>query len=204
MSLIEYDNLGRKYRTWLAGMLTTTREGIHLDSLKNSMISSELHGRDANPYLEIRYEPFSMERESKVYNAGESWYSHDKAIVTERYLNSISYTCPFYHLTFSGSTYVINRNGDYPARELFVTKTLDEDGNISLEFTDKMGQLVMTRGVNGEKSYHSYYINYNIGNLCVVLPPKATLALGTNGSWNEADFNVRGLCYLYKYDSRNR
>ena len=38
----------------------------------------------------------------------------------------------------------------------------------------------------------------------MVLPPKATLALGTNGSWNEADFNVRGLCYLYKYDSRNR
>ncbi|RGY10698.1 hypothetical protein DXA50_20155, partial [Butyricimonas virosa] len=204
VSLIEYDNLGRKYRTWLPGMLTTTREGIHLDSLKNSMISSELHGRDANPYLEIRYEPFSMERESKVYNAGESWYSHDKAIVTERYLNGISYTCPFYHLTFSGSTYVINRNGDYPARELFVTKTLDEDGNISLEFTDKMGQLVMTRGVNGEKSYDTYYIYDNIGNLCVVLPPKATLALGTNGSWNEADFNVRGLCYLYKYDSRNR
>ena len=204
VSLIEYDNLGRKYRTWLPGMLTTTRGGIHLDSLKNSMISSELHGRDANPYLEIRYEPFSMERESKVYNAGESWYSHDKAIVTERYLNSISYTCPFYHLTFSGSTYVINRNGDYPARELLVTKTLDEDGNISLEFTDKMGQLVMTRGVNGEKSYDTYYIYDNIGNLCVVLPPKATLALGTNGSWNEADFNVRGLCYLYKYDSRNR
>ena len=204
VSLIEYDNLGRKYRTWLPGMLTTTREGIHLDSLKNSMISSELHGRDANPYLEIRYEPFSMERESKVYNAGESWYSHDKAIVTERYLNGISYTCPFYHLTFSGSTYVINRNGDYPARELFVTKTLDEDGNISLEFTDKMGQLVMTRGVNGEKSYDTYYIYDDIGNLCVVLPPKATLALGTNGSWNEADFNVRGLCYLYKYDSRNR
>ena len=204
VNLTEYDGLGRKFRTWLPGLLTTTRSGINMDSLKHSMIGSELHDQDANPYSEIKYEPGSSERVSKVYNPGKDWYTNDKAIVTEFCLNTTSYPCPYYYLTRSGTSYVINKTGNYPTNELYVTKIKDEDGNISFEFKDKLNQVVMTRQINGSKSYDTYYVYNDDGNLCVVLPPKAVKTFGTDGSWNETDGKIQELCYLYKYDSRNR
>ncbi len=205
VSLTEYDNLGRKSRTWLPGILTTIRGGsIHLDSLKKSMTSSGLHGQDAKPYAETRYEPFSSERKIKIYNPGEDWYDHEKAIIIEYNLNNTFYPCPYYHLTTNGASYVINKTGNYPMNELYVIKSVDEDGNTSFEFINKMGQLVMTQRVNGGKCYNTCYIYDDNTNLCVVLSPKAVKLLGTDGSWNETNVSVQGLCYLYKYDTRNR
>lgn len=204
VTLTEYDNLGRKTRIWLPGLLTKNQSSICLDSLKKSMTTSELYGRDANPYTETRYELASMERVSKIYSPGEEWYNHDKAIVTEYYLNNTSLPCPFYHLTFTETSYVINKTGNCVQNELYMTKTVDEDGNTSCEFVNKMGQIVMTRQINGKKNHDTYYIYDDYGNLCVVLPPKAVAQFQVNGSWDETNPHVNELCYLYKYDSRNR
>lgn len=204
VSLVEHDNMGRKYRTWLPGLLTDNGNSIHLDTLINALLASELHGQDRNPYSEIKYEPMSSEQVSKVFHPGEAWHSNNKSILSEYYLNSSSYPCPYYYLTSTGTSYIINKSGNYTSGKLYVTKTVDEDGNVSYEFKNKLQQLVMTRQVNGGKNHDTHFLYDKGGNLCAVLPPKAIRTLGADSSWEETNPNVRELCYLYKYDQRGR
>lgn len=204
VTLIEYDTQGRKFRTWLPGILPNGWNDFHLDSLKSMMITTTLHGQDKNPYSEIKYEPLSSELVSEVFYPGEVWYNNDKSIITKYYSNSSAYPCAFYYLTRVGSTYVLNKSGNYLGGKLFMTEVIDEDGNISYQFRNKLKQLIMTRQINGEENFDTYFIYDEFGNLCGVLPPKAVKIFRTDSSWDEFNPNVQELCYLYKYDQRNR
>ena len=49
--------------------------------------------------------------------------------------------------------------------ELFVTRTTGEDGHISYTFTDKLGQVVLERVMNGNAMNDTYYVYDANGNL---------------------------------------
>ena len=70
-----------------------------------------------------------------------------------------------------GEAYYFGRNGYYAAGTLYVTKTTDEDNNISYEFKDKLGQTVLQRQMDGNERYDTYYVYDDSGNLDLVFPP---------------------------------
>jgi len=96
----------------------------------------------------------------------------------------------------------------YPAGELYVTRTTDEEGTgVSLEFKDKQGHLLLTRRKNGASYHDTYYVYDSYGNLRAVLPPLAADATAMSGIWRLTTDGTGALAqyaYLYKYDDRNR
>jgi len=99
------------------------------------------------------------------------------------------------------------RTENYAANVLYVTRAKDEDGNISYEFKNKFGQVVLTRQINAGKSIDTNYIYDSFDNLRAVLPPEASarlLSATSTASWTETNENLKLYAYLYKYDDRNR
>ena len=70
---------------------------------------------------------------------------------------------------------------------------MDEDMNVSYNFTDKLGHLVLTRQMQGSEPHDTYYVYDEKGNLCFVLQPMYQ---------NSANLDL--YAFQYKYDGRNR
>ena len=65
-------------------------------------------------------------------------------------LNCIRYTV-------SSADALVN-NGNYAKATLRVTKATDEDGKVQYTFTDKQGQTLLERAVNGSEYLDTYYV----------------------------------------------
>ncbi len=95
-------------------------------------------------------------------------------------------------------------SSNYGANQLYKTTTTDENGNSTIEFTDKKGHVVCRKAQSGAASYlATYYIYDDFDNLAYVIPP---LPAGTAypASFTEADAVFTNFIYGYHYDLRNR
>lgn len=81
----------------------------------------------------------------------------------------------------------------YAAGQLSVTKAADEDGKAVYTFTDKQGQKLLERAVNGSEHLDTYYVYDNYGNLRFVLQPEYQ---------DTADVNL--YAFQYRYDTLKR
>jgi len=99
--------------------------------------------------------------------------------------------CINYQVSSTGG---LTKNSDYSAGQLYVTKTTDEDNNVSYQFTDQQGRILLTRQMDGNETYDTYYVYDNRNNLSFVLQPM----------YQEPGANLDLNSFQYKYDSRNR
>ncbi|WP_163355460.1 DUF6443 domain-containing protein [Dysgonomonas sp. 25] len=113
-------------------------------------------------------------------------------------LNAVYLTC----MRWNVSNNQLARKGNYNNNELYVTLVSDEDDNISLEFKNQLGQVVLMRQLNGSEKYDTYYVYDDYGNLRYVLPPLAVDKLTSDLS--DDNEIMQQYAYLYKYDHRNR
>ncbi|WP_132066222.1 DUF6443 domain-containing protein, partial [Aquimarina spinulae] len=97
------------------------------------------------------------------------------------------------------------QDGFYPANQLYVTITKDEnwtaaDGHnhTTKEYKDKQGRVVLKRTYNAGAAHDTYYVYDRFSKLTYVISPKVNVTDGV--SENE----LSELCYQYKYDNRNR
>ncbi len=122
-------------------------------------------------------------------------------------------TVDFEYLTNSGSEvikWVLDENenllnsGNYMENTLFVVKTTDENDNITYEYKNKQGQVLLTKSIVGAGNALTYYVYDDYGLLRYVIPPLASEdAANTNGHYTSND-NISKLCYYYEYDERRR
>jgi RHS repeat-associated protein len=87
----------------------------------------------------------------------------------------------------------------YPVNLLYKNTAKDEDGNESIVFKNKMGQIVLTRKIiSATEKADTYYV-YNIyDQLVYIIPPLASVS-------SLLDTTTLGkLCYQYIYDAQNR
>ncbi|MGY3793448.1 DUF6443 domain-containing protein [Aquimarina sp. 433] len=96
-------------------------------------------------------------------------------------------------------------NGNYAAGQLTKNITKNEnwivaDGkNKTAEtFTDKNGNVVLSRAYNNGAAHDTYNVYDDFGNLTYVIPPKVTVDNGVSAT------ELSELCYQYKYDNQNR
>ncbi len=191
----EYDDTGRGYRTWLPTPIENNK-GSFVSDFNNKAVS---YYNDNNPYNESVYETSPLNRVIKSFGPGDRWHSAGKGIETSYLTNTNSgvFCVTNYEVSNEG---ILTKKGIYNPGELFVEKTTDEDGNPTYTFTDKIGQMVLSRQinkVNGTDQYHDTYIVYDsFGNKRYVLPPMI--------EDNITQENLDLYAYTYKYDKMNR
>jgi RHS repeat-associated protein len=158
-------------------------------------------------YGRTDYELSPLNRQLKMYSAGNSWAKEggDHPVESQYLLNTIQDSVRIWNL--SGTTPATT--GIYPANVLNKNIVIDESGNKVVEFKDKDGravlkrtQLLSTPGTAHIGWLSTYYVYDDLGNLCVVIPPLATERTMQSG-WNVSAF-LNELCFQYQYDEHNR
>ncbi|MFS3039619.1 DUF6443 domain-containing protein, partial [Bacteroides nordii] len=193
----DYDGMGRVYREWMP-LPFSNNNG-------NFIQSGAWTDRDIDePYTKVIYEPSSLSRIIETWGVGLEW--HERKGIEKKYLfndNSalLSAVC------FRVENNRLKKTGKYKRHDLYVEYTNNEDGHEMYIFTDKLGNLVLERRVNGDEYIDTYYVYDEHNKLRFVLPPLAAdeLTSATDGFFEMKNDNVLGkYAYVYKYDSRNR
>ncbi|MBP1618714.1 MAG: hypothetical protein H6Q14_2541 [Bacteroidetes bacterium] len=137
------------------------------------------------------------------YGPGADWHGKSKAVTSDYLTNTTSgvQCCALYEITSDG---YLKKNGNYQPAQLFVTKVSDEDGNTSYEFKDKLGQVILSRQVNGSEYLDTYYVFDDFGKIRFALSPMASNELSGDNTWNLDNQTLKEYAYLYKYDAKLR
>ena len=94
--------------------------------------------------------------------------------------------------------------GTLPSGNLRVEKKTDEDGNVTLTFTDRLGRKTLDRTVDGERYQDTYYVYDDLGLLRYVLTPEASAVMSSSGTFGDSSSPLSAQAYVYKYDGKGR
>lgn len=202
--LTEYDSFGRPETEWLPTAFPQT--GNYVSPTVYKTADRAYYQGDQKPFRLIGYENCPSDKVIRQFGPGELWHRNGRAVRMEYTSNTSAapYDCRIY--TTEGDGASVRCKGNYPANELFVVKTTDEDMNPVYIFTDKEGRLILERRMAGTVKYDTYYVYDIYGNLTFVLPPTASDAISAvNALYDIASTPVlQQYGYHYQYDSRNR
>ena len=167
----EYDADGRAYKKWLPQTTGWNYE-------------------DERPYEFLCHESVPLESPLAHFSAGEAW--NNAPVNSDALINNTSerLSCAYYMIIND----TLHYGGIYSTGELDVMRITDEDSRVKYNFTDKSGQLVLSRQMDGDSILNTYYVYDTKHNLRYVLPP-AVLA---------GDVSLETLdryAYQYKYNT---
>ncbi|MDO5665166.1 MAG: DUF6443 domain-containing protein [Bacteroidia bacterium] len=200
VALQEYDAVGRQSNTWLPIPIGGTGAYVEPTSLKSAANSFYADGA---AYSNPVYEPSPLNRVVEQYAPGAAWRTAGRSVKTTHLANGAGeLACRLYKIATDNISLLTT--GLYANNELFVTKTTDEDLKISYTFTDKLGQTVLQRVMDGTP-HDTYFVYDDFGNLRYVLPPAAADALSAaNIPWSFTNNQIiKDYAYYYQYDGRN-
>ena len=179
--------------------------GAYVDGARVHALAAETYA-DANPYALTEYEQSPLSRQVAVTGAGQAWHSEGKSTRTAYLTNSATASAQRCRLFSASDTrsitdtvVTVTANGFYPAGELLVTRTEDEDGRVSFVFTDKQGRTVLTRSLTDGRHADTYYVYDIAGNLTAVFPPAFSAKVGS-GKISSTSTDARDFAYFYIYD----
>ena len=179
--------------------------GAYVDGARVHALAAETYA-DANPYALTEYEQSPLSRQVAVTGAGQAWHSEGKSTRTAYLTNSATagaQRCRLFSVSdtrcCTDTVVTLTTNGFYPAGELLVTRTEDEDGHVSLVFTDKQGRTVLTRSLTDGRHADTYYVYDIAGNLTAVFPPAFSAKVGS-GKISSTSTDARDFAYFYIYD----
>ncbi|MCD7972579.1 MAG: DUF6443 domain-containing protein [Candidatus Azobacteroides sp.] len=204
VTLQEYDGYGRESNTWLPGY--GKGRGIYTDpeEVKTSAKSYMLHN-DSRPYSYPYYERSPLLRPQRQHGPGKDWDTggNGKAVEIDYLTNEKGGDKALKCMKLSISGGVL-RAAEYASGELFVTRTKDEDGRTGYEFTDKLGQVVLTRQMDGNIFFDTYFFYDQSGNLQYVIPPVLSGELEEKGGIHQESSTMKLYAYVYEYDKFHR
>lgn len=186
ISLQEYDALGRELKSWLS--VPSSSDYLSPTAFKSA--ADGYYGPDERPYGQNEYEASPLNRVLKTYGPGKDWETHPANVAYLTNTASGELACKHYQVNSSGA---LTENGYYAAGQLYVLKSTDEDGRVSYQFTDILGQQLLSRRISSGVSHDTYFVYDDFGNKRFVLPPAY-----------QDDPNLDLYAYQYKYDGRNR
>ena len=179
--------------------------GAYVDGARVHALAAETYA-DANPYALTEYEQSPLSRQVAVTGAGQAWHSEGKSTRTAYLTNSATagaQRCRLFSASdtrsITDTVVTVTANGFYPAGELLVTRTEDENGRVSLVFTDKQDRTVLTRSLTDGRHADTYYVYDIAGNLTAVFPPAFSAKVGS-GKISSTSTDARDFAYFYIYD----
>ena len=189
-----YDKYGQVIENWLP-VPASGNNGAYIPSSSFKSKSYSAYSNDSYAYTKTEYEPSPLARPVAVYSPGTEMKSHPATI---KY--TTNYNMEVKKYAMSGDGKIVN-SGNYADGTLFVQIEADQNNCTTYTFTDKIGNIVLVRLINGSEKLDTYYVYSKYEtyddrthhyNLCAVMPP------GCN------EQNYTDAAYLYKYDKRHR
>ncbi|GGD64398.1 hypothetical protein GCM10011514_30440 [Emticicia aquatilis] len=191
---MKYDKYGRVTTTLPIAPTITTFP----DYNTNPLPFAQSFFADSKPYDSTIYESSPLNRAIEAFGVGNAWRTAKRS--TKIFYESAGVNVPYY--TVNASTGDINLNGTYPARSLFKKRIIDEQGNTSIEISDKRGRLIQKQVEYKKDSLLTTYFIYDgLGRELAIIQPEgyalqASMASGST-AWNN-------FVFFYKYDERGR
>ncbi len=200
--LSEYDDFGRPYRKFCPVPMTTSTgayasfSDIHPEILK-------FYNWEVYAFSKTLYDDSPLDRPVEEYGPGSPWHTRGKSVRTSYLVNDGSglLSCSGYLVESDTSLTCV---GTLPSGNLRVEKKTDEDGNVSLTFTDKLGRKTLERTVDGERYQDTYYVYDDLGLLRYVLTPEASTVMSSSGTFGDSSSPLSAQAYVYKYDGKGR
>ncbi len=199
----EYDCRSQLEKAWKPVIVNYNFGNIYPTSLLKTAYKN-YYGTDEIPYSLTTYENSPLCRSVKNIGAGAQWHNNDKAQKTRYLTNNSDYPCRTITTTEDRQLILLNIGQLYSNGELLVTESEDEDGKLQYEFKDKRGRVIMTRRLDNEEAFDTYFVYDSYGNLRSVLPPMAADVLAEDSALDESNEAIQKYAFLYKYDTRNR
>jgi RHS repeat-associated protein len=201
---MEYDALGRKVMDFLPMPQQNSANGeIYSPNTTpyTEAVGNPLYGGIA-PFFsknEIEFSPLNRPLSS---TAPGDWSINNKKVTTEYKFNNAGEVKKYTTVTSwsNGATSsALNVSGTYAANQLYKTITTDEDTNVSIEYKDKLGQIVLIRKIiSSTENADTYYIYDEYQDLAYVLSPLASIKSTLTAT------DLDELCYQYRYDDKSR
>ena len=197
-----YDDFGRPYSEYRPVPMTTSTgayssfSAVHPEILK-------FYNWEVYAFSKTLYDDSPLDRPVEEYGPGSPWHTRGKSVRTTYLVNDDSglLSCSGYLVESDTSLTCV---GTLPSGNLNVVKVTDEDGNVSLTFTDKLGRKALERTVDGERYQDIYYVYDDLGLLRYVLTPEASAVMSSSGTFGDSSSPLSTLSYVYKYDSKGR
>lgn len=205
----EYDGLGRDSRQWLSTERTGSTSGAWMKPDEFISNAEKLYGDKYACNLTI-YDGSSLNLIKEEYGPGEAWQTSGHGIKHDYRVNTSNDHCQWLYCGGTRELPLLLQHEVYPAYELKVESSEDEDGHMSYNFTDKLGHVILKRNIADNDTLDTYYVYDDYANLCFVLPPSATdnlLSLLQAGKLTDSEACQTMLdkyAYQYRYDYRNR
>lgn len=165
------------------------RSGITMQDLSKVNTCYLTLLNDTPAYTRIGYDNSPLNRVVSQTGPGKDWVTNSKSIQTNYLTNTATDTVNGWNVNSDGTFTAFN----YAANTLYVTETIDEQGNATREYKDMQGHVVQKKSKLGTTWLRTAYVYDDLDLLRCVVPPQATNP-GTDQS----------LCYYYTYDNRNR
>ena len=192
---IEYDAFGRQVKDYLPVPQSGTQNGAIIPSpLTNA---SSVYGSE-KIYAEKVLENSPLDRIQQQVQVGNDWANKPVTFQYDTNVNGEVFQFATNTTWVNNATSsVLSLPGTFPANQLYKNTVTDEDGNISIEYKNGKGQIIMARKHDGTFYNDTYYVYNEYDQLAFVLPQKALFQPLTDTLLND-------LCYQYRYDGRGR
>lgn len=200
----EYDSWGREWRTWLPSEHAGLPSGLPVPSAKAKAAAVNQYS-DHAPYSYPEYEHSTLGRVVARNGPGQSWLSAGKkttiAYMTNTAIEGDSLACPNIRVRQTESAnFILIDNGLYKAGTMSVRRICNESDNVSFEFRDPYGRLVLSRKVgDGGLMYDTYYVHDGMDRIVAVIPP-----LAFSSSNEISGISLAEMGYQYFYNGRGQ
>ena len=199
--LNEYDDFGRPYSNYRPVPAITSTGAYSTPS--RIKVANSFYDWDVYAFSKTLYDDSPLDRPVEEYGPGSPWHTRGKSVRTAYLVNDDSglLSCSGYLVESDTSLTCV---GTLPSGNLNVVKVTDEDGNVSLTFTDKLGRKTLERTVDGELYQDTYYVYDDLGLLRYVLTPEASAVMSSAGTFGDSSSPLLTQAYVYKYDGKGR
>ena len=151
---------------------------------------------DTAPYSTNNYESSPLNRLETTFGIGNTWRLANKK--WQYFDEVVGSSIRLYTADASGN---IILNGFYPTNSLYQKRTIDEQGNTSIEIIDKQGKLIQKQSQIGNDYLTTYTIYDDLGRVSAILQPEIyALNSGISQGGNDWQIGV----FFYKYDAKGR
>ena len=191
---VEYDQFGRQTKDYLPIPQSGTQNGAIVPNPLGNATS--VYGSE-KIFAEKGLENSPLDRIQQQIQVGNDWANKP---VTFQYDTNAQYEVYKFttNTTWANNATVSTLSYDFfPPNQLYKTTITDEDGNITKEYKNGKGQVMMVRKFDGIYYADTYYVYNEYDQLAFVIPPKAIHQSITETLLND-------LCYQYRYDGKGR
>lgn len=151
---------------------------------------------DTSPFISNSYETSPLKRLRSTFGIGNAWKDANKRI--QLFDETAGSDIRYYTIDTTGN---ITLSGTFPAHSLYKKRTIDEQGNTTIEIKDNSGKVIQKQQQNGGDWLTTYSIYDNFGRVVAILQPEA-YQLNTHIAQNTTAWT--GGVFFYKYDPRGR